>query len=737
MKNHYTSLGLEEGASQEEIISAYEKLSAILDPDKNDHLDFFIEEHALVVEAYGVLKKNFKKPKKSIQENSSENSSEYKESIESIFERYKILPNNEKKVFLEKVKEQIDQGNQNYKIVLNIIFKFENSNDLNGLFLKLSPKGLTEQVKEPTIPKEKDKTKPAEIIAVTDSDTSETLVVKYLNAPDKSKDAVLAMYKVLASMGNTKCILALHKLIGEPLELEENIITMAVTGIASNTQACSESVIPEGIGEFGLCKTNPVPVYGIPSNEIYLNQLKTDKGEKISWKRTGFLTCNNIEKEIDAYKIFNSSNKKIATLYLSPYHWKTSTKCPKGFININAATEKPSSKHEENNNIPNKNLQTLIPEASPKPSIKSKENKPKINKKQILLTLMFSLIVLVAFYFSTISNENKPDDILLEDFTEDIIPELPDFPLEFKFSTDTVSYKINQQFKLKFSVNKDATSFIPPPFEGVEILKGPIQNSKEYWVNGVRSYIKTYTYDVLAKKAGSITISPASIDFDGVTFYSDSLVIYITAKTPVRIKKPRKKTIIKNSEYYNNLGIQKYKNGAYKDALDYFSKASGLKPKEAIYYYNIGNTKVYLNDYDGACSAFVMSISYGYKDAQIVYDKHCVETNVNQKSNIIEITGVVTDHRNRILKGAAITNTSTNKKVFTNSSGIYKLDAKEGDEIMFYYRKYPSFTAEFDTYYGNLINVQLLKKRHFKKRVILKIIDSRTGLWSKTITKKK
>ena len=49
MKKYFETLGLKEGASQEEIQASYDKLSKELDPAKNDNQDFFIEEYKKVL----------------------------------------------------------------------------------------------------------------------------------------------------------------------------------------------------------------------------------------------------------------------------------------------------------------------------------------------------------------------------------------------------------------------------------------------------------------------------------------------------------------------------------------------------------------------------------------------------------------------------------------------------------------------------------------------------------------
>ena len=55
MKKHFKTLGLQEGATNEEIQAAYERLSNDLNPKNNDNEVFFKEEFEEVLEAYKAL----------------------------------------------------------------------------------------------------------------------------------------------------------------------------------------------------------------------------------------------------------------------------------------------------------------------------------------------------------------------------------------------------------------------------------------------------------------------------------------------------------------------------------------------------------------------------------------------------------------------------------------------------------------------------------------------------------
>ena len=86
------------------------------------------------------------------------------------------------------------------------------------------------------------------------------------------------------------------------------------------------------MGEFGLEPSNPIPTNGVPSNEIYLKSLKAEGYSGLKWNRLGSVNSENISMPIDKYEIIDMGGDLVCHFYLSPYHKKTSSKCPKGFV---------------------------------------------------------------------------------------------------------------------------------------------------------------------------------------------------------------------------------------------------------------------------------------------------------------------------------------------------------------------------------------------------------------------
>lgn len=114
--------------------------------------------------------------------------------------------------------------------------------------------------------------------------------------------------------------------------MREQIIQEALSAMGNNPNGCTSDEIPEGYGEFGLCVTNPIPVRGTQSNEVYLKSLKHCSGKPIKWNRIGSTGAPNIEHPIDFYNVTDMSGATLATIYISPYQNTVSKKAPKGFI---------------------------------------------------------------------------------------------------------------------------------------------------------------------------------------------------------------------------------------------------------------------------------------------------------------------------------------------------------------------------------------------------------------------
>lgn len=88
---------------------------------------------------------------------------------------------------------------------------------------------------------------------------------------------------------------------------------------------------------------------------------------------------------------------------------------------------------------------------------------------------------------------------------------------------------LNERLRVDFVMNKDGDNFNPPSFQGFRVVMGPSQSISNSWINGVRSYSKTYSYMLKPTSRGNFTIRQASIVIGGKTYKSLSKKIQVTA----------------------------------------------------------------------------------------------------------------------------------------------------------------------------------------------------------------
>ena len=87
---------------------------------------------------------------------------------------------------------------------------------------------------------------------------------------------------------------------------------------------------------------------------------------------------------------------------------------------------------------------------------------------------------------------------------------------------------LNERLRVSFEMNQNGDNFNPPSFEGFTVVGGPNQSVSNSWVNGVRSFSKSYTYFLTPTRKGKITIAQASIEIEGEVYKTTPIQIEVT-----------------------------------------------------------------------------------------------------------------------------------------------------------------------------------------------------------------
>ena len=87
--------------------------------------------------------------------------------------------------------------------------------------------------------------------------------------------------------------------------------------------------------------------------------------------------------------------------------------------------------------------------------------------------------------------------------------------IKFEAEVSKNNLGVNENLRVDFKMNKDGDNFNPPSFDGFRVVGGPNQSVSNSWINGVRSFTKTYSYFLTPIKKGKFTIGQASIEIDG------------------------------------------------------------------------------------------------------------------------------------------------------------------------------------------------------------------------------
>ena len=91
------------------------------------------------------------------------------------------------------------------------------------------------------------------------------------------------------------------------------------------------------------------------------------------------------------------------------------------------------------------------------------------------------------------------------------------------------SLGVNERLRVDFEMNVDGDNFNPPSFKGFRVVGGPNQSVSESWINGKKSYSKTFSYFLAPQGRGNYTIGQATIEVKGVLYKTLPIKAEVTA----------------------------------------------------------------------------------------------------------------------------------------------------------------------------------------------------------------
>ena len=100
--------------------------------------------------------------------------------------------------------------------------------------------------------------------------------------------------------------------------------------------------------------------------------------------------------------------------------------------------------------------------------------------------------------------------------------------VKFEAEVSKIKLGVNENLRVDFKMNKDGDNFSPPTFNGFRVVGGPNQSVSNSWINGVRTFSKTYSYFLTPEKKGNYTIGQASIEIDGDIYKTLPVKVQVT-----------------------------------------------------------------------------------------------------------------------------------------------------------------------------------------------------------------
>ena len=100
--------------------------------------------------------------------------------------------------------------------------------------------------------------------------------------------------------------------------------------------------------------------------------------------------------------------------------------------------------------------------------------------------------------------------------------------VSFEARVSKKSMGLNERLRVDFIMNKNGDNFTAPNFSDFRVVGGPNQSISNSWVNGKRSFSKTFTYFLSPKKKGAATLKAATVKIEGKVYRTTAVKITIS-----------------------------------------------------------------------------------------------------------------------------------------------------------------------------------------------------------------
>jgi hypothetical protein len=109
-----------------------------------------------------------------------------------------------------------------------------------------------------------------------------------------------------------------------------------------------------------------------------------------------------------------------------------------------------------------------------------------------------------------------------------LVAKAQDNDIKFEAVLSKAKLGQNERLRVSFEMNKDGDFFEAPSFDNFEVLMGPSQSISSSFINGKRSFSKSYTYVLRPKKQGQLIIDSASITIENTVYTTDPKTVLVT-----------------------------------------------------------------------------------------------------------------------------------------------------------------------------------------------------------------